>query len=117
MPMRAATIPAPSVPTSAAAQAQARSQAEAVLKSLLAAQAECEQHLKTQRRSDAMKDVSGSSSIERAIASTRQLIKQLDTPAAAATKPGVVVEVRGIRRAANTGGWPRQEADALAHAR
>ena len=95
-----------------------RIRAEAVLQSLLAAKAECEKHLAKQNRSDAMKEVSGASSIERAITSTRQLIRDLD---ASMSKPGVVVEVRGAgRRAQASPGaavWSGEAARVVANAR
>ena len=55
-----------------------RQNAEKLLASLLRAQAECDQQLQKEQRSDAMKAVTGSSSLDRAIASTRRMIEQLD---------------------------------------
>lgn len=55
-----------------------RQNAERLLTSLLRAQAECDQQLQKEQRSDAMKSVTGSSSLDRAIASTRRMIEQLD---------------------------------------
>lgn len=55
-----------------------RQNAEKLLASLLRAQAECDQQLQKEQRSDAMKSVTGASSLDRAIASTRRMIEQLD---------------------------------------
>lgn len=55
-----------------------RDHAAAVLESLLAAKAECELELAKGRRTDAIKSVTGKSSLDRAIASTRKMIETLD---------------------------------------
>ncbi len=55
-----------------------RQNAEKLLASLLRAQTECDQQLQKERRADAMKAVTGASSLDRAIASTRRMIEQLD---------------------------------------
>lgn len=56
----------------------ARKQAEAVLRDLLAAQSECEQQLTQENRRDPMKLVTGRSSLENAIATTRRMIEAFD---------------------------------------
>lgn len=55
-----------------------RAHAAAVLEGLLAAKAECERELVKSRRSDPFKAVTGKSSLDRAIASTRKMIDSLD---------------------------------------
>ena len=55
-----------------------RQHAQKLLASLLRAQAECDQQLQREQRSDAMRSVTGCSSIDRAVASTRRMIEQLD---------------------------------------
>jgi hypothetical protein len=56
----------------------ARARAEAVLRGLIEAQGECERQLKQENRRDAMKVVTGRSSLENAIASTRRMIESFD---------------------------------------
>lgn len=56
----------------------ARQRAEELLKQLQQAQAECEGHLRAEQRQDAMKQVTGKSSLETAIATTRRMIEMLD---------------------------------------
>jgi acyl-CoA reductase-like NAD-dependent aldehyde dehydrogenase len=56
----------------------ARQRAEELLKTLQQAQLECEGQLKAEQRQDAMKQVTGKSSLETAIASTRRMIEMLD---------------------------------------
>jgi hypothetical protein len=56
----------------------ARQRAIELLKSLQQAQTECEAHLKADQRADVVKAVTGQSSIEAAIASTRRMIETLD---------------------------------------
>lgn len=56
----------------------ARQRAAELLKSLQCAQIECENHLKADQRADVVKSVTGRSSIEAAIASTRRMIETLD---------------------------------------
>lgn len=55
-----------------------RQQAVELLKALQHAHAECEAHLKSEQRSDVVKTVTGRSSVENAIASTRRMIESLD---------------------------------------
>ena len=94
--MRLTTLPAVNgAGSSSALQDAVRSKAVAVLNSLLAAKADCDQQLAKLRRSDAMKQVTGKSSLDEAIASTKRLIAELDEAAATArTKPACEVEVR-----------------------
>lgn len=56
----------------------ARQRAAELLKVLQQAQAECEKCLQQDKRQDAMRAVTGSSSIEQAIASTKRMIETLD---------------------------------------
>lgn len=56
----------------------ARQRAAELLKSLQSAQAECEGQLKADQRADVVKMVTGQSSIEAAIVSTRRMIETLD---------------------------------------
>jgi hypothetical protein len=65
-----------------------RQNAEKLLASLLRAQAECDQQLQKEQRSDAMKSVTGTSSLDRAIASTRRMLEQLDRSLELMTKDG-----------------------------
>jgi len=94
--MRLTTLPAVNGAGSPATlQDAVRSKAIAVLNSLLAAKADCDQQLAKLRRADAMKQVTGKSSLDEAIASTKRLIAELDEAAASArTKPSCEVEVR-----------------------
>lgn len=55
-----------------------RSQAEALLRSLVEAKSECERQLERFRRSDAMQSVTGRTAIDKAIASTKRMIESLD---------------------------------------
>ncbi len=55
-----------------------RQNAEKLLASLLKSQAECDEQLQRERRTDAMRSVTGTSSLERAISQTRRMIEQLD---------------------------------------
>lgn len=55
-----------------------RQQASELLRSLESAQAECEQQLAREQREDAMKTVTGRSSLEHAVANTRRMIESLD---------------------------------------
>ena len=61
-----------------AEHAELRERAEAVLKSLLHAKAECERHVARFRRPDAMKAIRGESALDRAINSTRRTIQTLE---------------------------------------
>ncbi len=56
----------------------ARQRAENVLKGLIEAQSECEKQLTQENRRDAMKLVTGKSSLENAIATTRRMIESFD---------------------------------------
>ncbi len=56
----------------------ARQRAESVLKGLIEAQSECERQLSQENRRDAMKVVTGKSSLENAIATTRRMIESFD---------------------------------------
>lgn len=56
----------------------ARQRAELVLKGLIEAQSECEKQLSQENRRDAMKIVTGKSSLENAIATTRRMIESFD---------------------------------------
>lgn len=56
----------------------ARQHAEAVLKGLLDAQNACERQLQDEHRRDAMKLVTGKSSLENAVAATRRMIESFD---------------------------------------
>lgn len=56
----------------------AKERAEALVQELSQAQEECEKHLKLMNRPDAIKAVTGRSSIERAIDETRRLLGTLD---------------------------------------
>lgn len=55
-----------------------RQHAERILDSLLRARAECDQCLQREQRSDPMRSVTGSSSLDRAIVSTRRMIDTLN---------------------------------------
>lgn len=87
--------PAEASPT-AALRCDVRAKAQAVLASLHAAKAECDRQLAQLRRSDAMKQVTGKSSLDEAIDSTQRLLAELDEAEAAQTAPrmGCEVEVR-----------------------
>lgn len=88
----------------AAMQEDVRSKAQAVLASLVAAKAECDQQLAKLRRPDAMKQVTGKSSLDEAISSTKRLLAELDEAAEAShAKPCSEVEIR-------IGGAVRREA-------
>lgn len=56
----------------------ARQRAEAVLSGLIEAQNECEKQLSRENRRDAMKLVTGKSSLENAVATTRRMIESFD---------------------------------------
>lgn len=56
----------------------ARERAESLLRGLLRARTTSEHHLATLRRTDVLKQVTGSSSLENAINSTRRMIDALD---------------------------------------
>jgi hypothetical protein len=56
----------------------ARQRAAELLKTLEQARCECEQQLRTEQRQDAMKTVTGKSSIESAIAQTKRMVELLD---------------------------------------
>src|SRR4051812_34527474 len=56
----------------------ARQRAAELLKTLEQARCECEAQLKTEQRQDAMKTVTGKSSIESAIAQTKRMVELLD---------------------------------------
>ncbi|MBC7770859.1 MAG: hypothetical protein H7210_00055 [Pyrinomonadaceae bacterium] len=56
----------------------AKARAEAVLKELLAASAECESQLQKQSRTDPIRLVTGRSSLDAAITSTRRMIETID---------------------------------------
>lgn len=58
--------------------ARRRRQAEALLRSLVAAKRECELQLARFQRSDAMQTVTGRSALDAAIAQTRRMIETLD---------------------------------------
>ena len=58
--------------------AAARQRAETVLQGLIAAQSECEKQLSQENRRDAMKIVTGKSSLENAIAATKRMIESFD---------------------------------------
>lgn len=55
-----------------------RQNAERILDSLLRARAECDQCLQREQRADPMRSVTGSSSLDRAIVSTRRMIDTLN---------------------------------------
>jgi hypothetical protein len=55
-----------------------RQQAADLLRALESAQAECEEQLAKEQRVDAMKQVTGRSSLEHAVADTRRMIEALD---------------------------------------
>jgi hypothetical protein len=55
-----------------------RQRAEVVLKGLIEAQTECEKQLTQENRRDAMKLVTGRSSLENAITTTRRMIESFD---------------------------------------
>jgi hypothetical protein len=63
-----------------------RAHAASVLHDLLEAQAACESTLATEKRSDMIKQVTGQSSLEVAIAETRKLIESLDRAIAGAAR-------------------------------
>ncbi len=65
-----------------------RQQAEALLRSLMAAKADCEGQLRRFKRADAMRSVTGRSAFDSAINSTRSMIEALDR--ALATQCGPV---------------------------
>ena len=78
-----------------AMQEDVRSKAQAVLASLVTAKAQCDEQLAKLRRPDAMKQVTGKSSLDEAISSTKRLIAELDEVAEAShTKPCSEIEVR-----------------------
>jgi hypothetical protein len=56
----------------------ARQRAESVLKGLIEAQSECEKQLTHENRRDAMKLVTGKSSLENAVSTTRRMIESFD---------------------------------------
>lgn len=56
----------------------ARQRAETVLQGLIEAQTECEKQLSQENRRDAMKLVTGKSSLENAIIATRRMIESFD---------------------------------------
>lgn len=72
----------------------ARKRAEEVLRSLLNAKEQTERELSEQRRSDAMRLVTGRTSIDNAIDETRRLIGLLDRAGVESFDP--VVTVSGI---------------------
>ncbi len=72
-----------------------RACAEAVLSSLMRAKTECEHQLVRFNRSDMIKTITGRSSIDKAIASTRRIIENLDR--ALATTNGSMPEVQTVR--------------------
>lgn len=76
-----------------------RTQAEAVLQSLLEARSECEQHLDQFKRSDLYKRVTGRSGFDSAISSTRRMIEQIDRCLAAAAAE-VEIKTTGVSRRA-----------------
>lgn len=80
----------------AALRCDVRAKAEAVLASLHAAKAECDRQLTQLRRSDAMKQVTGKSSLDEAIDSTKRLLAELDEAEAkhAGARAACEVEVR-----------------------
>lgn len=81
--------------TASATEAEVRRKAEAVLASLMAAKAECDKQLADLRRTDPMKQVTGKSSLEEAIASTKRLLADLDKLAGDMRgRPVCEVEVR-----------------------
>lgn len=73
----------------------ARQRAAELLKQLEAAQAECDGCLKSEQRQDMMKQVTGKSSIETAMASAKRMVEMLDRALQEAQKevpePEVVV--------------------------
>ena len=60
-----------------------RREAEAVLRSLIAAKADCDRQMAEFKRTDAMETVRGSSALHEAIESTRSMIAELDRAIAA----------------------------------
>lgn len=56
----------------------ARQRAVDLLKNLQQAQGECEKHLEADKRQDVMKTLTGCSSIESAITSTKRIIEMMD---------------------------------------
>lgn len=64
-----------------------RQQAEALLRSLMAAKSDCEQQLRRFKRTDAMQSVTGRSAFDSAITSTRRLIETLDGALSSAGRP------------------------------
>lgn len=67
-----------------------RSQAEALLRSLMDAKSECERQLERFRRMDAIQSVTGRSAIDKAIASTKRMIESLDRALLASQGPDTV---------------------------
>ncbi len=63
-----------------------RTQAEALLRSLMAAKSECERQLARFQRSDVMQSVTGRSAIDAAIVQTRRMIESLDRAAASCSR-------------------------------
>lgn len=63
-----------------------RAQAAEILRGLIAAQAECEATLASEKRADMVKAVTGRSSLEAAIAETRRLLDSLDRAIAEAAR-------------------------------
>lgn len=82
-----------------------RQNAERILESLLRARAECDQCLQKEQRADPMRSVTGASSLDKAVASTRRMIDTLnraieDAAREAGTKAPPTVEVTVARPSA-----------------
>lgn len=71
-----------------------RDRAEALLRHLLTAKADSERNLASSNERDPMKSVTGRSSFDNAIASTRRLIEMLDRTCAEVARPTPSVSVR-----------------------
>ncbi|MDX2115073.1 MAG: hypothetical protein SFZ24_05555 [Planctomycetota bacterium] len=80
-----------------------RSAAEALLHSLLAARSECEAQSDRLNRADLYKAVTGRSSLDTAIASTKRMIEHLDARLAAATARVEVKAANVLRQNGRSG--------------
>jgi hypothetical protein len=75
---RTDTMPSTTTERVLAEMTAARQHAEAVLKGLLEAQSACERQLQDENRRDAMKVVTGRSSLENAVMATRRMIESFE---------------------------------------
>ncbi len=80
-----------------------RERAEALLRHLMVAKADSERNLASSNEKDPIKSVTGRSSFDNAIASTRKMIDLLDRTCAEAARPSPVVAIRESRVGALVG--------------